>query len=283
MKQHTLTLLQAESTEYTFTFKEKRLCSGYTDPARAYDELKLVHVISGSGIWCIGGTSYPVQADDMIVFSHIDERHVERITSEEDLVIEYVEFIPMTIFPMQHCADFFFERPPEFRNVLPHNTIHSQLLHLFMDLRNELTDTQKYQKEYATHLLMGMVILAARLCGYDAPAQKKDDRYDTVCSIMIYIKNHLQEDLSRQRLAKMHGFSVSHISRLFREYSGICLQDYIMNCRVQKAVYLLKTGKHSVLEAALECGFQSTSGFYYAFRKVTGKKPKEMLKKSNES
>ena len=278
MEQKTLTLFQAESTDYTFKFKEKRLCSGYIDPARSYDELKLVHIVSGSGIWCIGGTGYSVQADDILVFSRMDERHLEQITAEDGLVIEYVEFTPMTVFPMQHCAGFFFERPPEFCNILPRSATHTQLLQLFSALRRELMQNQTFQKEYATHLLMGMVILAARLCGYDSPAQKKDDRYDTVCSIMIYIKNHLQEDLSRQRLAKMHGFSVSHLSRLFREYSGICLQDYIMNCRVQRAIYLLQTGEHSVLEAALECGFQSTSGFYYAFRKVSGKKPKDILK-----
>lgn len=282
MNQKTLTLFQGESTEYTFKFKEKRLFLGYTDPARSYDELKLVHVISGSGIWYIGGKNYPVRADDIIVFSPADERHVEQITSECGLVIEYVEFIPMTVFPMQHCADFFFVRPPDFQNVLPRSETHSLLLRLFRDLRHEVSAPQKYQKEYITHLLMGMVILASRLCRCDFPARGKDDRYDAVCSIMLYIKNNLQADLSRQRLAKMHGFSVSYVSRLFREYSGICLQDYIMNCRVQRAVYLMKTEGRSVLEAALECGFQSTSAFYYAFRKVTGKKPREILKKSTE-
>lgn len=282
MNQKTLTLFQGESTEYTFKFKEKRLFLGYTDPARSYDELKLVHVISGSGIWCIGGKNYPVRADDIIVFSPADERHVEKITSECGLVIEYVEFIPMTVFPMQHCADFFFVRPPDFQNVLPRSETHFLLLRLFRDLRHEVSAPQKYQKEYITHLLMGMVILASRLCHFDAPVRGRDDRYDAVCSIMIYIKNNLQKDLSRQRLAKMHGFSVSYVSRLFREYSGICLQDYIMNCRVQRAVYLMKTEGRSVLEAALECGFQSTSAFYYAFRKVTGKKPREILKKLTE-
>ena len=282
MNQKTLTLFRGESTEYTFTFKEKRLFLGYTDPARSYDELKLVHVISGSGIWCIGGKKYSVRADDIIVFSPADERHVEKITSECGLVIEYVEFIPMTVFPMQHCADFFFVRPPDFQNVLPRCDTHSLLLRSFSDLREEVSSPQKYQKEYITHLLMGMVILASRLCQFDAAGRGKDDRYDAVCSIMLYIKNNLQTDLSRQRLAKMHGFSVSYVSRLFREYSGICLQDYIMNCRVQRAVYLMKTEGRGVLEAALECGFQSTSAFYYAFRKVTGKKPREILKKSTE-
>ena len=88
MEQKTRTLFQGEGTEYTFKFKEKRLRSGYTDPARSYDELKLVHVVSGSGIWHIGGECYTVQADDVIVFSHVDERHVEKITSADGLVIE---------------------------------------------------------------------------------------------------------------------------------------------------------------------------------------------------
>lgn len=276
--QETKTYFQIENVDCAFKFKSKRLHPGYADPAKSFDELKFVRIVSGSGIWNIGGKEYSVCEDDIVVLSPVDERYIAAITGDA-LVIEYVEFMPMTIHPMQECADFFFQRSPRFSNVLPRDDeYHPRLVESFAQLRRELNGDKTYQKEYIVHLLMGMVILAARLCGIsrEMVTVGEDQRYHMICRIMVYIKDHLSEDLSRERLAKMYGFSPSYLSRLFREYSGTCLQDYIVKCRVQKAIFLLKSGKCGVLEAALESGFRSSSGFYRAFHKTTGSAPTQL-------
>lgn len=280
MKRETETYFQIENVDRAFKFKMKRLQPGYADSAQSYDELKLARIAQGSGIWHIGGKDYAVREDDVVVLSRVDERYLVKITGDA-LVVEYVEFMPMTIHPMQDCADFFFERPAGFSNVLPRNSEdHARLVKSFSELRRELSRDQVYQSEYVVHLLMGMVIMAARLCGIspEKAAAGEDDRYNTICRMMVYIKEHLSDDLSRERLAKMYGFSPSYLSRLFREYSGVCLQDYIVKCRVQKTIILLRSGKYGVLEAALESGFRSSSGFYRAFQKTTGSSPKEHRK-----
>ncbi len=284
MQQETKTYFQIQNVDCAFQFKMKRLHPGYADPPQSYDELKLVRIAAGSGIWHIGGKDYAVQENDIVVLSRVDERYLAQITGDA-LVIEYVEFMPMTIHPMQDCADFFFDRPDGFSNVLPRTgEYHDRLVNCFSELRQELTGDKAYQKEYVVHLLMGMVIIAARLCGIsrEKATAGEDDRYHTICRMMVYIKEHANDDLSRDRLAKMYGFSPSYLSRLFREYSGVCLQDYIVKCRVQKAIFLLKTGRYSVLGAALESGFRSTSGFYRAFHKTTGKSPTQLQKNQSE-
>lgn len=279
MKREAESYFEIKNVDRAFKFKMKRLQPGYADSAQSYDELKLVRIARGGGIWHIGGKDYTVRENDIVVLSRVDERYLSKITGDA-LVIEYVEFMPMTIHPIQDCANFFFERPAGFSNVLPRNgEDHERLVKSFSELRRELSHNQVYQGEYVVHLLMGMVIMAARLIGIsrEKAAAEEDDRYNTICRMMVYIKEHLSDDLSREQLAKMYGFSPSYLSRLFREYSGICLQDYIVKCRVQKAILLLKTGKYGVLEAALESGFRSSSGFYRAFHKTTGKKPTEHI------
>ncbi|MBQ8849229.1 MAG: helix-turn-helix transcriptional regulator [Clostridia bacterium] len=150
----------------------------------------------------------------------------------------------------------------------------------FSNLRKELTQARPYQREYIVHLLMGMILTAARICGSEGKDSegRESSCYSTVCRMMIYIKEHFQEDLSRDRLAKKYGLSPSYLSRVFKEYSGVCLQNYIVQCRVQRAISLLKQGNISVLDAALESGFTSMSGFYRAFHDVTGKRPKDVWK-----
>ena len=278
--QDTKTFFQIENVDCAFKFKSKRIHQGYIDTARSFDELKLVRIASGKGIWHIGDKGYPVQTDDIIILSPMDERHIDTVMSKE-LIIEYLEFMPMTIHPMQSCADFFFKRSPDFPNVLPRdNVYHAKLLESFTELRSEFDDHKIFQNEYVVHLLMGMVITAARSLGIhqNTSAANEDQRYHSICNMMVYIKDHVEEDLSRDRLAKMYGFSPSYLSRLFREYSGTCLQEYISKCRVQKAIFLLKSGQYSVLEAAMESGFKSSSAFYRAFRKTTDSNPKEFYK-----
>ncbi len=280
MKKETRLSFQIEHEECAFQYKMNCLHHGYLDFAQSYDELKLVHIIEGSAIWNIGGRDHAVGKDDILLFSRVDERYISQITSPESLLMEEVKFLPMTLHPMQGCADFFFERPQGFCNLLKKDDrLHPYLLNCFAQMREELSADRLYQKEYIVHLLMGMVITAARLnATSELPTSARgDSRYSLVCRITVYIKDHLHEDLSRERLAKRYGISPSYLSRLFTEYSGTCLQDYIVRCRIQKAVSLLKAGKHSVLEAAMESGFASSSGFYRAFRKETGKKPKDFL------
>jgi len=280
MNKETEIYFQIENADCAFKFKRKLLHPGYADSAQSYDELKLVRIAQGGGIWHIGGKNYKVRENDVVVLSRVDERYLAEITGDA-LVIEYVEFMPMTIYPMQDCANFFFERPAGFSNVLSRNSAeHQKLIYGFLALQHELSGDKVYQSEYVVHLLMGMVINAARLCGIsrENAVAGGDDRYNTICRMMVYIKEHLSENLSRERLAKMYGFSPSYLSRLFREYSGVCLQDYIVKCRVQKAIFLLKSGRYGVLDAALESGFRSSSGFYRAFHKTTGQKPTEHLK-----
>ncbi|MBQ8356647.1 MAG: helix-turn-helix transcriptional regulator [Clostridia bacterium] len=285
MELETTFFFEIEHDDCAFCYKTSRLYPGYADDARSHDELKLVHIMQGEGLWQIGGREYTVAKDDIIMLSSVDERRMAAITSREPLVMEQVKFLPMTIYPMQGCADIFFERREGFRNVLARESAdHAYLLRCFADLRTELSEKRPYQREYIVHTLMGMVIAAARLCSVlqTGESLRNDGRYSIVCRTMVYIKKHLSEDLSREVLARKHGVHPSYLSRLFKEYSGICLQDYIVRCRVQNVIFLMKTKQCGVLTAALDSGFTSSSGFYRAFHKVTGQRPKDVLKKEEK-
>lgn len=277
-------VFQYEKEEVPFKYKKKNRYPGYSDFAQTFDELKIVHIAEGSGIWNINGKDYEVSKGDIIIFSRLDERHLKRVTSETALVTEQIEFLPMTIYPMQNCADFFFDRPENFSNILTRdNENYDYIIKCFGNMRKEFKENKRYQKEYIVHLLTGMILAAARIFDstYKKENVKNGGNYSVVSKVMLYIKNHLDEDLSRETLSKKHGISQSYLSRLFKEYSGIQLQEYIVRCRVQKAIILLKSGKYNVLEAALESGFSSSSGFYSAFNKIMGKKPKDVIKIDN--
>lgn len=96
-----------------------------------------------------------------------------------------------------------------------------------------------------------------------------------------YIRSHLAEDLTLERLSGRAKFSPSHFHRIFTAYFGKPPHDFILSCRIEAAQAGLRSDRCSLIELAAACGFSSQSHFSAQFKKATGQTPlqyrKEML------
>ncbi|MFT4822907.1 MAG: AraC-like DNA-binding protein [Halioglobus sp.] len=91
-------------------------------------------------------------------------------------------------------------------------------------------------------------------------------------------KIYLYPDLTLPDLAEKLECTVNHVSQAINAGFGVSFFDYINEYRVNEAMDLLRDNgidSRTVLAVALEVGFNSTSTFYVAFKKVTGKTPAE--------
>lgn len=91
--------------------------------------------------------------------------------------------------------------------------------------------------------------------------------------IQDYIEEHLEEDLSLPVLAKLVGYSNSYLSRIFSNYIGMSLTDYIRSRRLTVSAERLADTDTSVLDVALDMKFKSHEGFSRAFHKQFGLNP----------
>ncbi len=87
-----------------------------------------------------------------------------------------------------------------------------------------------------------------------------------------YIAEHLSDDLSAEKIAAEAGYSVFHYCRVFREYTGVSLMTYVRGKRLEAAVEEIRKGKPTA-DVALECGFETASGFSRAYERKFGTKP----------
>lgn len=90
-----------------------------------------------------------------------------------------------------------------------------------------------------------------------------------------YIESHADQELSLGALAKLAGYSESHLSRKFKEEMGITIRTYIQYARVERAKTLLTTTADSISKIALDLHFCSSSHFSDVFQEVTGQKPSQ--------
>jgi AraC-like DNA-binding protein/effector-binding domain-containing protein len=90
---------------------------------------------------------------------------------------------------------------------------------------------------------------------------------------LAYAASHLDEDVSLATLARQAGLSVFHLQRAFSTAAGETPKQFTLRLRLGRAAAMLLTREDSILEIALECGFQSHEVFCRAFRRRFGMSP----------
>ncbi len=93
--------------------------------------------------------------------------------------------------------------------------------------------------------------------------------------ITDYISNNYKDINSIEELAKKCYISKSHLCRIFKEQLGISVSSYINNIKINTARELLVSGNMSILDIAIESGFNSTQYFHKVFKAQLGCSPKE--------
>jgi AraC family transcriptional regulator len=97
--------------------------------------------------------------------------------------------------------------------------------------------------------------------------------------VMRYIDDHLAENLNGALLGTIAAYSRYHFHRQFSALFGIGVARYIQLARFHRATCQLAHRPHmSILEIALDCGFDSPESFARAFKKIHGVSPSNFRK-----
>lgn len=90
-----------------------------------------------------------------------------------------------------------------------------------------------------------------------------------------YIFNHLYEELSLDKLAKVAGLNGSYLSQLFKKETGIAVSDYIQRERIEEAKRLMEYSGVTLSDIATRLHFNDQSYFTKVFKKYTGTTPRQ--------
>lgn len=97
---------------------------------------------------------------------------------------------------------------------------------------------------------------------------------DRLAPVFQGIDERFMEPLTVAEMARLACMSRSHFHAVFRRVAGCTLIDYVTRIRVQAARRLLRESNTRVIQIAMDCGFQTVSRFYDAFKSITGKTPR---------
>ncbi len=98
---------------------------------------------------------------------------------------------------------------------------------------------------------------------------------ERMAEVKHYIREHIDEPLTREVLAAVAGFSVPHFHRIFTACEGENIASYVRRVRLERAGRKLRMGAVDITEVALAAGYDTHAAFSKAFKQQFGFSPSE--------
>jgi AraC family transcriptional regulator len=105
--------------------------------------------------------------------------------------------------------------------------------------------------------------------------QMLTDYDERIYHVQKYVREHTDEELNREVLAAVAGFSVPHFHRIFTAHVGENIASYVRRVRLERAGRKLRMGAVDITEVALAAGYDTHAAFSKAFKQHFGLSPSE--------
>ncbi|MBQ1965518.1 MAG: helix-turn-helix domain-containing protein [Clostridia bacterium] len=260
--------------EHSLTPEDKDLSL----PSRS--EIELVRILSGVGICRSDNSEADAIPGDLFVFPG-HAAHSFRAKEPEFRFLQ-IRFDPRFIWDGAEgsydfrCVSFLLRPTAGISARLPRaNPANTPVGTLMERIAAAVSEEEPFSDLEARALTMQVLSLLLR--HYDYPDRTRSER-TSVSDVergLRYMNANFRDPITVDDAAKAAGMSKSYFMKVFRDLNGITPWEYVLLKRVSYATNLLKTTKVSVLDVAMQSGFNTKSSFNRAFRRVMKTSPAE--------
>ena len=249
----------------------------------SHARFEITVVDSGRGEYTTENEVFEMAPGDVFVFSS-NEVHCITKAGKGGLCITNLHFEPRYLDEefSENYGDsalaFCLFHGPAFSNRIPSDK-GGFLRDCHEKIRSEFK-TKKDSYPLAIRSYLDLILIELlRHHGYGSSAVPKS-ALPYLLRVYDYIDARLDERMTLAEIASVAGMSPNYFSRRFKEWNGLSLWDYITSKRVEKAVKLITAPENgmTMLQIALNCGFNNTVNFNKAFKKQKGFTPSELKK-----
>ena len=235
-----------------------------------HEHNELYFLVSGQTEYFVGTSIYRINDGDFIlipkgVFHRTDN---SRFPNLERILINFDDE-----FLGEEYAPYLAEMTANPHIRLPENEI-PRFLRLLQKIEQETNSDQKGCNELTQLYFKELIVMLSR-------HRRTDDFSELTSAQQIvqdaarYINLNYRKPLNLEVLAQKYSVSEGYFSKIFKNYTGIRVREYINLSRVLAAKDLFETTDLQVTEVAFECGFNDSNYFSEVFKKITGVSPKK--------
>lgn len=255
-----------------------------------HEFIEICYVMSGTGTHIIENETFTVRKGDVFIINN-DIAHSFYIETEnEELTTYNILFNPEFLDEKLINFNDFNTLPKSylFKNLWDDSAVKADI-HI---LNNEqesfdslvLNMYHEYIKKDNAYMillrayLIELIVKLIRCISVSENQYYTDKRKETVNNIITHLKENYPDCLNLDEITKKSLFSKNYFCRVFKQYTGKTVFEYLNLLRINEACNLLRISDRKLTDISLSVGFTDYKFFVYCFKRYTGKKPSEYRK-----
>lgn len=164
-------------------------------------------------------------------------------------------------------------------------TLHSMLLEILQKINKEAerlgleADEKTYNELWEILSIENVDIVFSNISKYFMHIQQMIRQVlayrngKKIREVIVYINEHLNEDIALQDVCDYVGISSGYLSRIFKEKTGYNFVDYVNRTKIEKAKKMLTESEMTAVEIAKYLSFNDDKYFIRLFKKIVGMTP----------
>lgn len=251
-----------------FTYSSSTTNSGNPIARHCHDAYEILYVIEGNGKYVIEGAEYPIRPRT-ILFAPPFSYHSLKIQSDALYERYVLQFFANDLTPASQELLFSLNKSLEGVGCYyAADALSPAIFSIFERFEYAECLPENERKEFRKLLTSEIVLLLSVATKESIPR----DEGELGARVIKYLNEHIDKDVSLDKLAKRFFVSKYYLCRAFKKHNGISVHGYINQKRVMYAKQLIESGE-TASSAAYRVGFGDYSAFYRAYVKLLGKSP----------
>lgn len=233
-----------------------------------HENLEMLYVLEGKITVLSDASCVTAEKDEIIIINSNNVHYIQTITGESRYYC--------LIIDRKFCVEFGLD-PAEI--VFDRWIRDSFITNKFNKIKEEFLSQRPLYKALIKSAITDLIIwLYREHILTESPLSNKPEtnKVEIIKKAIRYIQENYNRSLSITEIAMEAGVSKYYFCRVFKEITGYTTVRYINILRCTNAKKLLLSGKCSVEEAALSCGFDNLSYFSKTYKKHMGSLPSDI-------
>lgn len=259
-----------------------------------HDFIEISYVASGSGIHILGDSTYEVGKGDLFLINyHIPHEFRSLEPPAAPLRVYNCVFKPD--FIDVNLIDY-----KEFRDVMHYLSFRSifslesetiddlkisgsenmALEEIYRKMLDEFTKKEDGYIELLRVYLMELLIKIFRSLkkSYNSENSVMPHHARLIEQSIQYLKSNFAVNTKLADLASQSFLSPTYYCKIFKDYTGMTVSEYVQRIRIEEACNLLRTTDDKIIIIAQKVGYSDIKHFNEVFKKLTGRTPSSYKK-----
>lgn len=282
-------LFSQDKQNIIMSLYHEEITKAETEP-NIHHHMEVFMVVDGNGALNINGRVVYLTEGDIIIIDSMMPHHISKIDENSSFIVmslmyDVTAFIrdEYKVFHRDELNKLFSKISDEGFKISSDHKIAPKIQNALFEIENEFLDTGDNNVIRSFVILIMSYLVQYNNKKFDEKHITKTPHRAEIEKTMVYINQHLDENLTLDKLARIASMNKTYYSTVFKKVTGMTVWEYILNTRIELAIsYLVKNNNEfNITEILGMCGFNNATSFNKTFKKITGKTPTEYKNSNN--